>query len=247
MPEKEQHISWYRSWFDTKYYHLLYKDRNDAEAAFFLDNLLAHLGLSPGEKIWDMACGKGRHVHYLAKKGFHAYGTDISFNSIEEAMRSKSGHAEFYVHDMRRPFRINYFDCVLNIFTSLGYFEHMRDDERIFISAFQSLKAGKPFVVDFLNAGKVLAGLVACEEKSAAGIVFRISKRPEGKTIVKTIRFTDEGKDFEYEERVKMWNRSDLERMGKAAGFAKCEAFGNYSLEKFDADRSDRLILVFEK
>ena len=36
---------WYASWFDTKYYHILYKDRGYEEAEDFMRNLTAFLQL----------------------------------------------------------------------------------------------------------------------------------------------------------------------------------------------------------
>jgi hypothetical protein len=39
MQEKE----WFAEWFDTPYYHVLYKDRNDDEAAMFIENLISFI------------------------------------------------------------------------------------------------------------------------------------------------------------------------------------------------------------
>ena len=40
---------WYASWFDTPYYHILYKDRDYTEAQHFMDNITEYLNLP--EKI----------------------------------------------------------------------------------------------------------------------------------------------------------------------------------------------------
>ena len=34
----EQPLNWFESWFDTEYYHILYKERNDEEAQLLMDN-----------------------------------------------------------------------------------------------------------------------------------------------------------------------------------------------------------------
>jgi len=52
--------NWYASWFDTPYYHILYKDRDYDEAQAFMDNLTHYLNLPEESKILDLACGKGR-------------------------------------------------------------------------------------------------------------------------------------------------------------------------------------------
>ena len=31
---------WFKTWFNTKYYHILYEDRNYDDAQFFIDNII---------------------------------------------------------------------------------------------------------------------------------------------------------------------------------------------------------------
>ncbi|MBT8273099.1 MAG: SAM-dependent methyltransferase, partial [Bacteroidia bacterium] len=61
---------WYTSWFNTPYYHILYRDRGYDEAQSFLSKLLNHLNLSEDSHILDLACGKGRHSLYLNRMGY---------------------------------------------------------------------------------------------------------------------------------------------------------------------------------
>jgi SAM-dependent methyltransferase len=250
MEERNENTPWYQCWFNTPYYHILYKDRNEEEARLFLDNLFSYLSLPAKASVWDMACGKGRHAIYIAQKGFDSFGTDISPNSIEEAGKCAAGkgaHASFFVHDMRGPLRINYFDCVLNIFTSLGYFETRRDDERVLQSAFQACRSGRYFVVDFMNAVKTLNNLVAEEEKLVDGILFKIRRKLERGAFMKEINFFAEGRQFNYTEKVRAYTKDDLLAMAQTAGFSLINTFGNYKLENFNENQSDRLILLLKK
>ena len=41
----QQPSNWFESWFDTEYYHILYKERNDEEAQLLMDNLTHYLNL----------------------------------------------------------------------------------------------------------------------------------------------------------------------------------------------------------
>ena len=68
--------NWYTSWFDSPFYHILYKNRDDKEAGLFMENLSSFLKLSPGSTILDLACGKGRHSKY--EVGYHVTGVDLS-------------------------------------------------------------------------------------------------------------------------------------------------------------------------
>ena len=55
-PSAENPKNWYASWFDTPYYHILYKDRDYSEAQLFMDNITAYLNLPDDAKILDLAC-----------------------------------------------------------------------------------------------------------------------------------------------------------------------------------------------
>ena len=77
-------MAWYKDWFNSKYYHLLYKNRDHNEAALFLDNISNEFK-NKNAKILDVACGKGRHAKYLNNLGFDVTGIDLSVNSIKYA------------------------------------------------------------------------------------------------------------------------------------------------------------------
>ena len=41
---------WFINWFDSKYYHILYKDRSQSEANNFIEQLVSNLILDPEKK-----------------------------------------------------------------------------------------------------------------------------------------------------------------------------------------------------
>ncbi len=238
---------WFSSWFDTSYYHILYKNRDYSEASLFIDTISDFLKLQPNSKCWDLCCGKGRHSIYLNKKGFDVIGTDLSPQSILEANKSANETLEFYEHDMRKLFRTNYFDVVFNVFTSFGYFEKREDDLHVFDSVQKSLKSKGLFVFDYLNAEYVKNDIVACDSKTMEGITFNISKKIENNTVIKSIDFTDKEQDFHFEERVKLFDKSYFEKLAHDCNLNILNTFGNYQLQEFDVNTSPRLILVLQK
>lgn len=243
MPEK----TWFKDWFNSPYYHILYKNRDEKEASAFMDALTKHLALNATHKIWDLACGKGRHSMYLNSKGLDVIGTDLSRNSINEAKKSENEKLEFFIHDMRTPFRINYFTHVFNLFTSIGYFENERDNLKVFQSVFNSLKPGGIFVVDFFNVIDIQECMVPENKTTIEGIDFKLCKSIADKKVIKLIEFSDKGKDHFFEEKVSLLTKSDFEKMGTTAGFKLEKTFGDYQLNPFDEKKSDRLILIFKK
>ncbi len=238
---------WFSSWFDTPYYHTLYKHRDDSEASVFIDNIAKLLKLNPNADCWDLCCGKGRHSIYLNKKGYHVVGTDLSVQSITEANKSANDTLEFYSHDMRHLFRTNYFDAVFNLFTSFGYFETRHDDVNVFNAVEKALKPKGIFVFDFLNSAYVKNMLIAEDEKTIDGITFHITKAIENNTVIKKIDFKDKGKYFHYEERVKLFDKEYFEGLATECNLTVLNVFGNYHLEDFDLNSSPRLILILQK
>jgi SAM-dependent methyltransferase len=238
---------WYKDWFNSPYYHVLYKSRDYNEAATFINNLIAHLQLSKSDNVWDLACGKGRHSIYLNSKGINVIGTDLSDNSISEALQSSNDKLEFFVHDMRTPFRINYFTHVFNLFTSIGYFENDHDNLKVFKSVHSALKPGGVFVIDFFNCKKVMECMLPQETKVIEGISFSILKTVQDNKIIKRIEFSDKGHDYFFEEKVSLLNKDDFMKLAQQCGFTLQAAFGDYSLNAFDQNNSERLILIFKK
>lgn len=238
---------WFEDWFNSKYYFLLYNNRNDEEARRFITNLFQLISSDLKQKVWDMACAKGRHCRVMNELGHEVTGTDLAKESIKAAIELSNAQIEFYTHDMRIPFRINYFNVVVNLFTSLGYFEKLNDNLKVFKNAATSLKSDGFFVVDFLNATKVIANLKPEAIEERPGVTFFIKKKIEGNFVYKTIKFVVNENNYCFEERVALLDKSILINYAEQAGLKLLNVFGSYNLEAFDENNSDRLILVFKK
>lgn len=242
-----ENAEWYVDWFNSPYYHLLYNNRNFNEANFFIDNLCANLNIQAYSNIWDLACGKGRHAIALNSKKLRVIGTDLSVNSITEATKSSNADLEFFVHDMRQPFKVNYFDAVFNLFTSIGYFKEASDNFLVFENVALSLKKDSLFVIDFFNAQKVINSFKTDYIEQRGDITFEIKKKIENNTIIKHIEFSDGKKNYYFEEMVSLLKQKDFEEFAEKAGLSLISTFGNYHFEPFNEKTSERLILVFKK
>ena len=78
-------MDWFKAWFNTPYYHTLYKNRDNSEAKAFIENMIDYLHLEKGAKVMDLACGKGRHSITLNENGLDVVGLDLSDESIAYA------------------------------------------------------------------------------------------------------------------------------------------------------------------
>jgi SAM-dependent methyltransferase len=238
---------WFENWFDSPYYHVLYKHRNHQEAKAFINKLVLHLAPAPAAVFLDKACGRGRHTAHLAKKGYKATGLDLSPNNIAYAQQKWSTIAQFEIHDMRLPYRSAAYDYVLSLFTSFGYFETDKENEQVLASAYSDLKSGGTMVLDFLNINWVKEHLQDNDIKTIKDIQFCQKRQITDGWIIKNIDITDGEEKLHFEEKVKALNIVVLKQMFENVGFSITALFGNYNLDSFDAELSERIIIIATK
>lgn len=240
---------WFSEWFNTPYYHRLYFDRDEAEAGAFIDKLIEYLRPEPGTLMLDVACGKGRHSKHLAEKGFDVTGIDISQDSIREAQKLSAENLRFFVHDMRLPFHINYYNYAFNFFTSFGYFRTRREHDNAIRTIAQSLKPGGIFVIDYLNEAYVAERLIPQETRVIESTTYRIERWMDHGHFYKKIIVEDAAlpKPFEYVEKVARFTKEDFFEMLNKQGLSVKEYFGDYQLNPWNVLTSPRLMLIAQK
>ena len=237
--------NWFSTWFDSPYYHILYKNRNEVEAQGFMDNITHYLNMPENGTILDLACGKGRHSIYLNKLGYQVTGVDLSENSIAIANQSSNDTLQFRMLDMREPMNETY-DAIFNLFTSFGYFDTHEDNIKTLKAIKESINEYGFGVIDFFNADYIIENLVAEETKEIDGITFNIKRTVENNKIIKEIRFSNNGETYFFTEKVAAFTLTDFEAMMEEAGIYLLEIFGDYKLRKFYKTQSERLIMIFK-
>ena len=244
MEEKE----WFSTWFDSPYYHILYAQRDEQEAADFIASLQKKLHLAPGARVLDAACGKGRHAITLEQLGFSVDGFDLSPSNIVAAQEFENKHLLFFVHDLREPLPMqNEYDAIFNFFTSFGYFDESADNQRAFNTFAGGLKEGGLLVLDFFNPTYVLANLVPTEIVEREGISFQIKRWSEAGYLYKSIDFSDQGKNYSFVEKVELVAKNDFISYAAQAGFKLVDLKGDYHLAEFIELESPRMIFTWVK
>jgi SAM-dependent methyltransferase len=239
---------WYENWFSSAWYKILYRDRDVQEAEQFVERLISYLHPPKGSRMLDIACGEGRYAGQLAGKGYDVTGIDLSYQSIRKAKEMEVDNLHFFVHDMRFPFYINYFDYAFNFFTSFGYFANDRDHVMAAKSFASALKKDGLLVIDYLNVAYVLNNLVPEEVVEKEGIRFDIKRSLIDKHIIKNIVVTDrEGALHHYAERVAAFSLEDFLQLFRKAGMELVNTYGNYDMGIYNTVDSERLIMIFKK
>lgn len=234
--------------FDEIYlrtYAALQRD-GDAEAEALAAAALA--GLSPGADVLDAPCGYGRHSIPLARAGFRVVGADRSSVLLEEARR-RAGEGEWprWVQADYRglPFADGSFDCVLNLFSSLGY-RGEEGDRRTLSELRRVLRPGGALVIETMHRDRLLS-------------VFQPrgwDPLPDGGLVVEERRFDHAAGEIETTHtlieaggaresatyRLRVYTATELARLVEEAGFAQVECLGG--LERQELSAQTRLVVL---
>lgn len=238
---------WIEKWFGSEYYEQLYKHRDKREAKDFLNNLISFLKINPPARILDCGCGKGRYARELATRGFEATGIDVCENNILELRKHETSNLEFYRHDIRNLFRVNYYDAVFSLFTSFGYYVSDTENSKMLRSMAAALKKGGILVLDFMNTAREIKNLVPESEFNCEETRFKIKRKfSEGK-IEKNIEVQDQGKTYFFQEIVRAYSKSELEKLIASVNLNILHLRGNYRLHDYNEFTSDRMIFIAEK
>lgn len=240
---------WFKDWFNSHYYYQLYFRHDKTEAATFINNLLQYLNPLQESLMLDIGCGKGRHSVQLASKGFDVTGIDLSERSIAIAKKRENDHLHFYVHDMRLPFFINYFDYAFNFFTSFGYFDTERENNNAIRTIAQSLKPNGTFVIDYLNVHYAENHLKSKSSLKINDVDYHISRWYDERFFYKKIVVDDKKSErfVQYHEKVAKFSLGDFIDMLSFQQMQVQEVFGDYAFGSYNVNTSPRMILIARK
>lgn len=242
-------MDWFEEWFDSPLYEKLYADRDEQEAEQLIEFLEKKLLSEEYHSILDLGCGRGRHSHSLAQRGYEVTGIDLSPEAIKTAKEKAEelgvGNVHFEVRDMRNPLPQT-FDAVVNLFTTFGYFKSDKENALVLDSVVQMLKKEGLFVLDYLNAEKVRQSFVSEEEGEFQGIRYEIKRYIKEGAIHKDIAFAGDKLDKPkvYWERVKLYGLDWFKKEMKKHNLEIIDVSGDYQGSDFDPDTSPRLLII---
>ncbi len=243
---------WYVEGFGEHYLEL-YAHRNEREAELSL-GLLDVAKLSPGEgPVLDLACGGGRHLAGLGRRGFRAVGLDLSRPLLDAARARMRPGLSLVRGDMRRlPFADASFDGALSMFTSFGYFGSDEENWRSPAELSRVIRPGGWFLFDFLNREQVLRRLEG-ETRSrheSESWTAEEDRRLEGERVVKRVEIRSRGGEqtpIRYEESVRLYRPEEISAGLARCGFEEIGRWGDYRGARFDVSMSARFILLLRR
>jgi len=243
-------MEWYKNWFNSEEYLKVYRHRDQKEANELVQLVVNNIEVSKVKNVLDMAAGSGRHAVIFAEKGFNVTAVDLSENLISVGKKnaeSENVKIEF-VHSDIRHFDPNIkYHLILNLFTSIGYFE--KDEENYFIlnKAYNLLENNGYFVLDYFNKSFVENNLVPSTVDEFDGSVITQNRFIEGERIIKEITIDNKGKINKYFESVRMFSKDELINMLQKLGFRIIKTFGDFMGNSFELESSPRIIIIAGK
>ncbi len=244
MSEKD----WFEDqWFWEEYRSVLFPQERLDKTSKQVDRFEELLELQKGDKILDQACGIGRHSLELARRGYEVTGLDLSKSYMKEAS-DNAGElpVEFIRGDMRTFVREEYYDAVINFWSSFGYFEVDYDNYQVLKNVYNSLKKGGKFLLDVM--GKEILNRIYTERDWGRldGGFFLEERFLKDEYLESNWILIKDGEVMEHRFLYKLYSRNELKRLLRRAGFTSVEIYGDLHRSNYGKN-SERLIAISTK
>ena len=133
----------------SRYYDLLYKDKDYAGEAAYVRSLIQRHH-AKAESLLDLGCGTGRHALLLAEAGYRVTGVDRSAEMLvaAKAQTCAGTPPQFLQGDVRSAHLGQEFDVVVSLFHVMSYQATNEDLRAAFSTAKEHLKPGGVFIFD---------------------------------------------------------------------------------------------------
>ena len=207
--------------------------------------------LACAPKVLDLCCGLGRTSSEFARMGFDVTGVDITESFLKAAKEDaeyENLNIEYIKADAREFVRSGYFDTIVNLYISFGYFSDQNDDLKLLRNAYESLKPGGVFILETLGKEIVSRDFVEAEWfERAGGFMLTEYEILEAWTFLKNRWiFIKDGKKTEKIFSQRLYSASEMKSIMQKAGFNKIEIYGDWDESKYDHNAA-KLIAVCRK
>lgn len=205
------------------------------------------LGLHSGDRVLDLACGKGRHMVHLLAHTPNVVGLDYSADLLKIARGRVVPGARLVRADMRAiPFSCC-FDAVTSFFTSFGYFDSDAENEAVLHALGGLLRSGGRVYIDHANKAHLEMTLVAESTRTAGPYTITERRQILGNRVNKATVVTEHGEPaVEWWESVRLYEPEEFKVLLDAADIVVDAFYGDFTGAPLEPE-SPRMILVGHK
>jgi SAM-dependent methyltransferase len=147
----------------ARYYDLLYRDKDYAGEADFIDRLI-RTHAPNARDLLELGCGTGHHAMLLAKVGYQIHGVDLSLEMLQQANErllllppDLATKLHFSHGDLREIRLERDFDVVISLFHVISYQATTADLQAALTTAKQHLRSGGMLIFDVWYGAAVLS------------------------------------------------------------------------------------------
>jgi len=217
--------------------------------------------IQPDSLILDLACGIGWHTILLAENNYRVVGLDISAGFItraREMAEEKGVNPKFIVADMREVYEAlrgyeGSFDAVLNLFTSMGYWD--RDTDRKILEQVRKLvKPGGLLLIDIVNRDWIIRNFqsrdVTYRENGLVKTVERKLDLEDSRIYNRWRYYKHQDEDLKHIDTFDvdhlLYSLHEIIELVEESGWSYKESYGGYDLSEVTIN-SHRILLSATK
>jgi SAM-dependent methyltransferase len=217
----------------SRYYDLLYQDKDYIGESKYIVNLLKRHGIVKGSLL-EFGSGTGKHGRLIANEGFQVHGIERSAEMVKLAEQINGFTCE--VGDICDIQLNKNYDAVLSLFHVVSYQTTNADLHRVFSRAAEHLKAGGIFVFDVWFTPAVLTNLPSVRIKRMSDDEIEIVRIAEpiiyhekncvdvNYTIFSTDISSGIFKTFNETHPIRHFSLPELDLLAEAHGFSRINA-----------------------
>ena len=228
-----------------------------------LQNIFSKFGVSETRTILDTYCGIGRNAVLLAEKGFQITGVDLSPDYIAHARElaikhSVDSNVHFIVGDMRRigtllPDSKQTFDVVLNLFTSMGYY-NKETDRDILSQLFELTTSQGILIIETVNRDYLIRHLqtnnIHYLNERLVLLQERTLNLEDSRMEAVWTYYRKHGQDLKlvtaFDVHHRVYSLHELKQLVEASGWTYQASYGSYDLKPLTIDLST-IVFVAKK
>lgn len=218
-----------------------------------VNGIINLLKLQPGQRVLDCPCGYGRHSIALAQRGMEVIGADINTEELQVACQCVSNlhNVQFIKNDMRHLFFHDYFDAVINMFYSFGFFKTDEENIQVLRNFYNALKPGGLFLMHTdVNIPRIMSGKYKCHERRnlCGGKVLEIIDTYD----TETRRINGIWRIFHPDNRVeelapysvRVYTNEEFTEWCHTVGFRRVTAYGSWDGAPLTEESEDMMIVA---
>jgi SAM-dependent methyltransferase len=248
----EVSADWYDGFFEGDWLDEVALRADTERTAGQVEFVVEKLALPDGARVLDLACGHGRIALELARRGYRVTGLDLSPRSLElarEVAEREGLEIDLVEADMREIPAGPAFDAVVSIFTSFGYFEQEKENQRVLDGVERALAPGGSFLIDVVNLLGLARRYQARRWEEERGVVFLEEHEfdvVKGRNRARWTFVRPDGRRSELVHSLRTYAPHELIAMLERAGLALAGSWGGFDGSELSLD-SWRLILLARK